>query len=177
MLPALLRSSYLSLAHLRCFSSACRSINLSAALVKADQDKDGSLNQEELSAALKHLAGAVDTEDAAAALIRRLDSDRDGEITVESLERFLDRYAERLAKAEARAAEDDSGAPPPPGATPVKLPKVGSRQHAAGVDVVPSRGGKDGSSGNESDGSLSDLGSGSDSESEGDKQRTARVRT
>jgi Ca2+-binding EF-hand superfamily protein len=59
-----------------------------------------------MQAALRSLVGGIHTEEAAAALIKRLDSDRDGAITVSQLERFLDGYAARLAKAEAAAAEN-----------------------------------------------------------------------
>jgi hypothetical protein len=101
----------------------------------------------------------VDTEDAAAALIRRLDSDRDGEISTDSLERFLDRYAERLAKAEARAAEDDAGAPPVASAASAGAPgKKGSKAAAAAA------------AGHESDGAIG-LSSDSESEAHGGKPR------
>ena len=112
------------------------------------------MNYEELQDALKHLAGAVDTEDAAAALIRRLDADHDGEITVDSLERFLDRYAERLAKAEARASEDDESLP----MLPIAKRSSSGSASSAGEGAA-------GTSGNESDGV------GSESESEGEKSK------
>lgn len=127
----------------------CSSINLSAALSKADTDRDGSLTEEELSQALKHIVKEVDTEDAAAALIRRLDRDHDGEVSLSALERYLDRYAERLAKAEAQAVEEDSGAPLPAGAATTPG-KAGSKAKAGAASDL--------------DGGLSDAGSDSEAE-------------
>lgn len=54
-------------------SPLCSSIALTAKLANADTDRDGTINQAELHAALRTLTGGVTTEAAAAALIRRLD--------------------------------------------------------------------------------------------------------
>lgn len=86
---------------------ASSSIALSARLADADTDKDGTINEGELHAALRRLTRDVTTEAAAAALIRRLDSDHDGEVSVAQLERFLDAYASRLARAETVAREQE----------------------------------------------------------------------
>lgn len=58
------------------------------------------MTEAELRAALGRLVGGDLSEDAAAALIRRLDRDGDGAVTVESLERYLDRFSAVLARAE-----------------------------------------------------------------------------
>ena len=79
---------------------------LSKALRVADSDKDGEVTEAELRAALGRLVGGNELpEEAAAALIRRLDRDGDGAVTVESLERYLDRFSAVLARAEERDAK------------------------------------------------------------------------
>ena len=84
----------------------------------------------ELGAALRRIAGGVNSEEAAAALIRRLDRDKDGEITVEGLEAFLDKYANRVARAEARLEGDDA---PLPGDSERRQAK--RRQESAAADA------------------------------------------
>ena len=58
----------------------------------------------ELRAALGRLVGGELSEEAASALISRLDRDGDGAVTVESLERYLDRFSAVLARVEEREA-------------------------------------------------------------------------
>ena len=60
-----------------------------------------------MHAALRRLTRDVTTEAAASALIRRLDSDNDGEVSVAQLERFLDAYAARLARADSEVTTLD----------------------------------------------------------------------
>jgi hypothetical protein len=89
------------------FETLRNSINLVDLLRAADADKDGNVNQQELHSALKKLTASVGSEEAAAALIKRLDADKDGSISVRELEAFLDRYAEALARAEAKLHEEE----------------------------------------------------------------------
>ena len=77
---------------------------LGQALRVADTDKDGEVTEAELRAALSRLVGGDLSEEAAAALIRRLDRDGDGAVTVDALERYLDRFSAVLARAEEREA-------------------------------------------------------------------------
>jgi phage-related minor tail protein len=78
---------------------------LGHALRVADSDKDGEVTEAELRAALGRLVGGGElSEEAAAALIRRLDRDGDGAVTVESLERYIDRFSAVLARAAEREA-------------------------------------------------------------------------
>lgn len=81
-----------------------RSQGLGQALRVADTDKDGEVTETELRAALSRLVGGDLSEEAAAALIRRLDRDGDGAVTVDALERYLDRFSAVLARAEEREA-------------------------------------------------------------------------
>jgi hypothetical protein len=74
-------------------------------LASADKDRDGALTQADVQEALRHLVTSTHTEEAAAEIIRKLDSDRDGAVTVEALEAFLDGYAARLAKQAEEAAD------------------------------------------------------------------------
>lgn len=85
---------------------AARSASLKASLASADADKDSLVDKDDLSAMLASLLRlkGQKAEDAAAALIKRLDQDGDGHITLAALDHFLDTMAGQLASEEAKAA-------------------------------------------------------------------------
>jgi hypothetical protein len=78
-------------------------LDLKKALAKFDKNKDGNVTKAEIDEALRTIAGSTQTQAAAAALIKYLDADRDGAVSVEHLQKFLDEYAQRVAKADSRA--------------------------------------------------------------------------
>jgi hypothetical protein len=89
---------------------ASASQGLSLALKFADTDGDGEISEVELRDALARLGGGQLSDEAAAALISRLDGNGDGDVTVKALERYLDKFSIILAKAEERKGDlDGSG--------------------------------------------------------------------
>jgi hypothetical protein len=95
---------------------------LGHALRVADTDKDGEVSEAELRDALARLGGGEHAEEAAAALISRLDSNGDGDVTVEALERYLEQFSAVLARVEERKSDVEGGgvgaSPPLPAAAP-----------------------------------------------------------
>jgi hypothetical protein len=68
-------------------------------LVVLDRDCDGIVSAEEMQRAIQDVLGNRNTQEAAAAIVARLDADGDGSITVEEVKR----YAQLRADAEAEA--------------------------------------------------------------------------
>lgn len=79
-------------------------VDLKRALDRVDKNKDGVVTAEEIDQALRTIVAQSQTHEAAAALIKYLDTDKDGSIAVSQLQRFLDEYAARIVKAD-RAGE------------------------------------------------------------------------
>lgn len=97
-------------------------MDLKKALLKVDSNRDGQVTASEIEAALKTIVRSAQTDAAAAALIRLLDSDRDGSVNVDSLNRFLSEFAERNARKEAKEAKDKEKAEKEAVSTPKGTP-------------------------------------------------------
>ena len=74
--------------------------NLRAALKRVDRNNDNAVTEKEVEEALSTIVGNAQTQHAAAALIKFLDTDKDGVVSVDQLQRFLDDYAKRIAEGE-----------------------------------------------------------------------------
>lgn len=117
------------------FEAVKQNSGLRSALKRVDANNDDAVTKDEIDAALRTIVGSAQTEAAAAALIKYLDSDKDGVVSVETLTRFLDEYAERVAKAE--AADRDAGASGSGGAPTSTKDADGPTPVAATGDEAP----------------------------------------
>ena len=76
---------------------ASKSLATQLQQLDAGSDDDGTVTRMQLIEAIKRSASAGG-EAAAAALVQRLDTERDGTLAIDEVERFLDRMAEASAK-------------------------------------------------------------------------------
>ena len=87
-----------------------KSKTLAGQLTVADSDDDGSITRMELIAALR-AASVGDEASQAAALVERLDHEREGSLAIDDVERFLNSLGEKAAIASTTTTTTDSHTP------------------------------------------------------------------